>query len=76
MSDGRVHQKASVAGEESAVFVARELYQLSIFGIAVTSDIYSEQTQIANKFPEMAIGNKASDFAHLQAIFLEMRKPI
>jgi len=49
----------------------RDLDQLSIFGVAVTSNVNSEQAQVANKLSQVSIGNKLSSVAHLQPILRE-----
>ena len=64
-----MHQEASVAGQESAIFIAGRLYQLSIFGSGIVGDVDTEEAQVAGKFSKVNVSDKLLDTAHLQSIF-------
>ena len=66
-----MHQKAPVAGEESAFLIACRPYQLSIFGGGIIGDIDAEKTEVADEFSKMTVSDKLLDIAHLQSIFWE-----
>jgi hypothetical protein len=66
-----VHQQSPISGQQGAALAHGGLDELSIFGVAVISHVYSKQTQIANQLSKVTVGNKLSNIAHLQPIFRE-----
>ena len=66
-----MHQKAAVAGEESAPLIVSRFDQLPIFGGGIAADVDPEQSQVADQFSQMTVSDKLLDIAHLQSIFRE-----
>src|SRR5260370_20860861 len=69
--DDCMHQQTPVAGQQSTVLAAGDRHQLSILGRGIVNDVDAAKAKIPDKFTQMSIGNKTSDFCELQPIFCE-----
>src|SRR5713101_1334410 len=60
-----VHEQAAVAGEQGAIVGLGTVDYLSIFRCGIVNDIDAKQSQIADEFSEMTIGDKLLDINSL-----------